>query len=1066
MGLCCLIIAIMFIIPCIPNEAHSQESSGLVKGKVLDESKRAIPSATVRVLGKKIFILSDIQGNFLLQNVSRGDTLLLSCVGFKDAKFGVGNGDDLGELVLVQDNTQLMDVEIVSTGYQQVPRERATGSFVQLDTKLLNRRVSTNILDRLEGVTSGLSFNRNTISSNGSNPSSLSVRGRSTIFANPNPLIVVDNFPFSGDISAINPNDIASITVLKDAAAASIWGALSGNGVIVITTKKGTMGTAPKVDFSANLTIGERPDLYKAPRLSASSFIEVEKFLFDKGYYNSRITSSTHPVLSPVVEILLRRRSGQISSLDSAKLIGDYAGNDTRSDLAEYYYRNVVNQQYSLSVSGGADSHSYYLGAGLDRNLTSLERNSFDRININGSNTFLFAKKRLEWTTAFYYTRNHTENNGLSATLGYPYLKLKNADGSNASIPYQYRKPYVDTLGNGKLLDWSYRPLDELAQNDNVTSLTEYRLNTLLKYTILRGFDASVQYQYNEGNGILRTLYNQDRFYTRDYINRFTQISSGGVYTRLVPLGAILDNRNNLSVSQNLRGQFAFNQKFGKQHDLSAILGMEAREVSGNSASNRLYGYSEVGAAGAVNYLGTFVMLPTNSTGMIESGLSQLQTSNRFVSTFANAAYTYADRYTLSASARKDESNVFGATTNQKGIPLWSVGASWQISSEPFYQFEEIPYLRFRITRGYQGNVDNSLSPQVTVTTNPISLNTAGSPYSVLSNPPNPELRWERIGMINLGLDFRFRENRVQGTFEFFSKNGRDLIGISTIDPTTGVQTFKGNSANMNVRGLDVTLNTRNLVGKFNWSSVLLFSIARDRVTKYLLSPPTISAALTGGISPIEGNPLYSIYALEWAGLNTSGNPQVLLNGLPSTNYSAILSSADLSNLKYIGPVNPPVFGSLRNDFDCGNWNISINISYKFGNYFRNPGLGYGNIFTGNISYMDSQYLSRWKNPGDEAITDVPSMIYPANANRDMAYNYSDILIERGDHIRLQDINLSYDFALPKGGSKLFRSLRIFTYVNNLGILWSVNKLGLDPDYLTSAFANPRTYAFGIRAGL
>lgn len=1058
--------AVMVLAALSPTVAFGQAGPLSVKGRLVDEKGLGVPNATVRVLGEKRYTFSDRDGDFELSAVRASDTLVISCVGFRPLRTLVGKGGDLGRVNLVGDDTQLSDVEVVSTGYQQVPRERATGSFVQVDGKLLNRRTSTNVLERLEGVTSGLSFNRNTSTSNGSNPSALSVRGRSTIFANPNPLIVVDNFPFSGDLSSINPNDIASVTVLKDAAAASIWGALSGNGVIVITTKKGRAGAAPMVEFNANVTFSERPDLYSMPRLSSSSFIEVEKFLFDKGYYNSRISSTARPVLSPVVELLIKRRSGELSAAELDRRLVEYAAIDTRDDLEKYFYRPALNQQYSLGVLGGSENHTYYFSTGLDRNLTNLTGNDFSRVSVSGSNTFLFAKKKLEWTSAIYYNRNRTPGNGMSSTFGYPYLSLLGSDGTHASIPYLYRKPYLDTLGKGKLLDWGYRPLDELEENDNLTTLTEYRLNTLLKYSLISGLDASLQYQYNEGNSVQRILNGLKKFYTRDYINRFTQVGTGGVYTRLVPVGGILDNRSVVTLSHNLRGQLAFNRTLGGKQSISAIVGMEAREVSADASTGRLYGYSETGASGAVNFQGTFPTLPAGSTGMIEQGVSQLRTSNRFVSSFANAAYTYDNRYTFSASARKDESNVFGAMANQKGIPLWSVGASWELSRESFYHLEALSYLRLRVTRGYQGNVDNTLSPQVTVSTNPLLLNIAGSAYSVLSNPPNPDLRWEKIGMFNVGLDFRFQGNRIQGTLEFFQKSGKDLIGVSTIDPTTGVQTFKGNSADMKVSGLDVTLNTKNLTGWFNWSSVFLFSLARDQVSKYLLRPSTLSAALTGGMSPIVGNPLYSVYALEWAGLNASGSPQVLLNGQPSAAYPTIFNSADLSSLKYMGPANPPVFGSLRNDFDLGRWSLSVNIAYKFGHYFRSPGLGYDNIFTGGISYQDEEYLSRWQKPGDELITHVPAMIYPANANRDRAYNYADILVEKGDHIRLQDINISYTLALPKSGKGMFRSLRVFTYLNNLGIIWRANKLGLDPDYLTAAYTNPKTISIGINAGL
>lgn len=387
------IIAIVIAMVSISDQARSQQRSKELKGRIVDEKKLGIPDANIRIAGEKRFSISNSSGSFSLPGVSIGDTLIISRVGYEGLKLQI-KSFDLGNLVLREGNNRLMDIDIVNTGYQIVPRERATGSFVQIDEKLLNRRVSTNILDRLEGITSGLSFNRNISTSNRSNPSALSVRGRSTIFANPNPLIVVDNFPFTGNLASINPSDIASIKVLKDAAAASIWGVLSGNGVIVITTKRGSPNSAPKVDFSANVTIGERPDLYYAPRLSSTSFIDVEKFLFDKGYYNFRITSTARPVLSPVVEVLLQRRNGQLSAADSAALISGYAHTDTREDLAKYFYRNTLDQHYNLSVSGGGENNSYYFSGGLDRNLAELKRNNFNRITITGSNTFLFAKKK------------------------------------------------------------------------------------------------------------------------------------------------------------------------------------------------------------------------------------------------------------------------------------------------------------------------------------------------------------------------------------------------------------------------------------------------------------------------------------------------------------------------------------------------------------------------------------------------------------------------------------------------------------------------------------------------
>src|SRR5690606_27522211 len=197
------------------------------------------------------------------------------------------------------------EVEVVSTGYQSIPKERATGSFAHVNSEMLNRNPSMNILSRLDGITNGLLLDQNT-----GNPDRISVRGRSTLFSSTRPLIVVDNFPFEGDISNISPNDIESVTVLKDAAAASIWGVRSGNGVIVITTKKAK--DRFRIDFSSNLLVAKKPDLFYAKQMSSSEFIDVEKLLFEQGEYDRDI-NTIYKNISPVVNLLHQQRLGELS---------------------------------------------------------------------------------------------------------------------------------------------------------------------------------------------------------------------------------------------------------------------------------------------------------------------------------------------------------------------------------------------------------------------------------------------------------------------------------------------------------------------------------------------------------------------------------------------------------------------------------------------------------------------------------------------------------------------------------------------------------------------------------
>ncbi|WP_417355428.1 SusC/RagA family TonB-linked outer membrane protein [Flavobacterium sp.] len=1038
-----------------------------MQGMVRDANGLPIPGVNVLIKNTLTGTFTDGEGAYVLQ-VLPDDILVFTALGFKTLEVPIEGKDSL-TIVLGVDVTQLDAVTFeINTGYQKLPKERATGSFVQIDNDLLNRRVSTNILDRLDGVTSGLLFNKTVSLTN--NQSTISIRGRSTIYANPEPLIVIDNFPYNGDLSSINPNTIESITILKDAAAASIWGAFSGNGVIVITTKKGKLNHAPKIEWNSNITLSEKPDLYYTPRLSSNSYIDVEQFLFEKGYFNSAINRSSHPVLSPIVDILANARDNIISPTESARLINQYREQDSRDEMSRYLYRASFNQQYSLSVSGGGENNIYYFNAGFDKNLNSLQRDDFSRISMNGSNTYNFFKNKLSLTNAVYFTKSKTDNNGLNANnVFYPYVKLKDENGNALSVPYQYRQSYIDTVGQGNLLDWSYRPLDELNLRDNTTQLTEYRINTQLRYTVIPGLDISAQYQYNTGNSEGSLMYSQDSYYARDFINKFTQYdASTGIYTRPIPLGGILDNLTKNFYSHNFRGQLDFNHQWGVDHELSALAGYEVRDINTSSANNRIYGYDELGTNALINYTTFYKYFYSSSSSRIPSNTSRRGTTNRFLSYFANFAYTIKNRYVLSGSARKDESNIFGVKSNQKGVPLWSVGGSWDISKEEFYRLDWLPYLRLRITNGYNGNVDHTLSSLITATVS--SGNYYNVPYSTLTNPPNQELRWEKVNTTNFGVDFAI-SNFLNGNIEAYIKNGKDLIGNRLVDPTLGVSTFKGNFANMKGKGIDMTLNSKNIKGNFAWNTTLLFSWTKDKVTKYLLKPTTVSDGLSSSINPIEGNPLYSLYTFEWAGLDNEGDPLVYLDGAASKDYSAAYYSTNLSNLKYSGTANPTVFGALRNDFSWKGITLSANVTYKFGYSFRRPSLESNSLYIGRYYFSDDDYQNRWQTPGDEAVTNVPALSYPANSIRDIVYRNSSILIEKGDHIRLQDISLGYQFDKTQFPQMPFRSLNIYMYVNNIGILWRANKTGLDPDYIPSPggnliYPNPRTYSLGIKVGL
>ncbi|MET0394432.1 MAG: carboxypeptidase-like regulatory domain-containing protein, partial [Chitinophagaceae bacterium] len=305
-----------------------------IQGVVTDEAGKPLEGASIQIKGTTRGTYSDAAGNFELKDVEETATLLIQFTGYGAREIRL-SGETYIICKLSIDVRDLADVNIqVSTGYQVIPKERATGSFTFIDNKLFNRRVSMNVLDRLDGVASGLLFNRNKKAA--ANEAQITIRGRSTIFGQPDPLIVIDNFPYDGDINNINPNDVESITLLKDAAAASIWGVRSGNGVIVITTKSGRINQKPKVSFNSNVTVSSSPDMYYRPVINTSDYIDMELFLYSKGYFNARITNP-YQSISPTVEILARRKAGLISSADSASQIDKLRGYDVRRDLSRFF---------------------------------------------------------------------------------------------------------------------------------------------------------------------------------------------------------------------------------------------------------------------------------------------------------------------------------------------------------------------------------------------------------------------------------------------------------------------------------------------------------------------------------------------------------------------------------------------------------------------------------------------------------------------------------------------------------------------------------------------------------
>lgn len=1042
---------------------HAQESGGTkISGTVMTSSDlQFLPGAVVKEAGSNMATVTDSEGRFTLVTGSQfPKTLVISFIGFLTEELeleGPTGITDL-EILLETDEIGLGEVEVLSTGFEEIPKERATGSFVQVDRELINRRVSTNLLERLEDVTSALVFNRA-----GPGSDRISIRGRSTIFAETQPLIIVDNFPYDGPLENINPNDIESITVLRDAAAASIWGARSGNGVIVVKTKRGGINQPMRISFNANTNFIEAPDLLARPWMGMGDFIDVERSLFDRGIFNAGINNPTsRQAMSPAIETLVAHRDGLISDAERDSRLNMFSQTDSRRQLLDNYYRTSVNSQYSLGFTGGTDIYRYSFSVGHDNNLSSEIGNSSNRTTISSNNNWSLMNRKMDLGISFNYAENNSQVDTQIPNL-YPYERLSDENGMPTQVIRDHSLRYVNSFTGTDWLDWRYFPLDEIGIFDNQNRQKDARINLSAGYRVTDWLKAEVLFQHWKNQGSSRNYRPQQSYEARQLINRFTQVNPDGSLDRPLPLGGFMDTQSSFAQGNYGRAQLTVNKELNSSFQLNGIAGAEFKDVETVLSANRFYGYDDLFAISLpVDLANQFRVNPNNNLSSIPSGINHDGIVDRFYSYFGNVSLAYDKRLIFTASARRDASNLFGVATNQRAVPLWSSGLAWIISEENFYGSSLLPYLRLRGTYGYNGNVDRTMSAFTTANyfvTEPFAIN-PGERYAIVRNPPNRNLRWEKINTVNFGIDLGMKDDLLDVSLEYYVKNGMDLIGDFPVAPTTGFNNIRGNFADTETKGWDLTLHSRPIKGKVQWDINLFFSRVREEVTNYEAPTQIVNLLSSFGLSPFPGRPLFSVFSMPSGGLDPdTGDPIGFLNGEPSTNFVQVRLRTLPEDLIFHGSARPQTFGALRNTVHFGNFNISANIAFRLDYYFRRESVNYTDLYAGRMSHSD--YSRRWIQPGDEQFTTVPSMPATNNSFRQFLYTFSETLVERGDHIRFQDIRAGYNLSRNTSPWLPFRSAELYTYVNNIGILWKKTKFDIDPDYQN--IPPPRSIAVGLR---
>lgn len=1014
-----------------------------VQGMVADAAGKPLEGVSVIIKGTSRGTATDKNGHFSLANVNEDAILVFSGVNVETQEVKVNGKTELR----IRIQTKIIENEAITvqlnTGYQTISKERATGSFTYIDNDKLaiTNLSSTNFAKGLEGIAAGLLVDPN---------GGLQIRGVSTIRSDSRPLIVVDGFPIESGNYTINPNDIEDITILKDAAAASIWGVRASNGVVVIKTKSGKAANGKAIfDFRTNFSFDQKPDFSYYQRANSADYIDFEAETIARGWFKPANANNTG--YSRVGELFYKKYTGEFTDADVEAGLNDLKKLDNLSQQ-NLFYKGGFQDQYNLSVRGGSDMYKYYISGLYTRQLPSQTGNQSDDIILNIKNSLQVLPKvslSLGVNSTFSNAKYAT---GYDYSFGKPYEMFLDENGKYVSaymhVPEHLKQSYYD---NG-YLNWDYNQKQELDNSNNKMNRFEARFNLGLDYEIAKGIVFSSKYLNELGYTNTNNLQNANTFNVRNLANSWRVFdATRDEFVNKFPAGPILDKTKDQFNGWTFRNTITVDKKINPRHSISGVAGTEVRKIANNGNKERYYNYNEKALTTDIFDLFSLSNYTPNYKGDYNTyrwSPDFYERDRRFFSVFANAAYTYNNKYTLSGSARIDQSNLFGTDPKYRYSPIWSAGGSWRVSGEEFMKHSTlVDRLLLRATYGINGNIGNS---------SPYPIANSGKNFSTqenmltFSNPENQQLRPEKTAIVNFGMDFSILNNRLSGSVDYYHKKSYDLLGNSILDPTTGFLRAEKNTARMQNNGIDLSLSSRVVNRAVTLDVDLNFGFNKNRVSNVLM-PSNTAVTYINGTSPIEGKPLSYMYSYRWAGLSEKGNPRVYNAKNEIVDWSAS-EMTDKNALLYEGTLTPPVYGGIM--FRLGYKGLALipQFTFKAGHVLRLP-VTRMDLYGGVLNTISQ----RWQKPGDEEFTDIPR-VYDNSTGSSKWNNYyrnADINVTDASFMRLRSLTVSYD--LPNQYLKnIFTGANITLQGNNLW-LWTANKNDIDPDYY-----NLRTGTFGF----
>lgn len=996
-----------------------------ISGTVTDKNKEPLIGASVIIQGTTLGVSTDVNGRFSLKVPANAAAITVTFIGYQNKNVAIMNTDkpQVFNIVLEEDTKQME--EVVVTGYQTISKERATGSFAKVGSETLELRRMDNLSNMLEGQVAGYT--------NGQ------IRGITTMNAVAQPLVVIDGFPVENttydrsgtteNMPDLNPEDIESITVLKDAAAASIYGARAANGVIVITTKKAKQG---KTEVNASATFTINPYYFYTKNLTNSAdIVDIQREWAQNNQALQTGGSSASALAGQIyndgalpsagVDALLKRYTGVMSPDEADAILNNLAsqGYSYYDQVKKYTKQNPFYQQYNVRIAKTTDQNSFSASATYWRNRSEDINTQDDKLSLNVINS-LKITKWLRFDAGIYlkYGKGKKQtydplNPGFSFL---PYDRLVADDGTYVDAVSQNKKDVRDNIAQYGMYDEIITPMDEIGYRIKKSKDLNTRVYGKLKLDFTSWLNYDIMFQYETSQGDMNTLGEKESYFTQSQINKFSTLASDNSLVYNLPNGNTYSTQSNNTTAYNFRQQLNLNKTFAEKHNVVWIFGNETRSTLMKYETNTLYGYDPK----LLTWNNIDAQRLASGVAGI-NGVARLSVSdiaqkgeilNRFVSIYSNLAYTYNDRYAFSGSIRWDRSNLWGSNIKNQNKPLWSVGGSWLINKEDFFHIEQLDLLKLRVSYGIGGNIGRNTAPYLIAQY--FTDYFTGMNGGLIKSLPNADIRWEKTATTNIGVDFAAFNNRLSGSIEYYNKYSTDLLAQINNSPTSGMSfgTTTTNNGKMTNRGIELTLKGDIFrTESFKWTSTLLYAYNKNKVKAINITPTSTDMLLSFPNSyPTVGQPYNGIHAYKWAGLDSNGDPQIY--GSDGKITTGPVSSSDVNALYYCGTSTPIHSGTFTNVLTYKNFELSAMLLFETGHKIRETNIPDINMTTGRITRTSKDITRRWKNAGDENKTDVPRLLFSDsdgyNSHRYTLYANSDLFVYDASNIRLRNISLSY----------------------------------------------------------